>query len=74
MAETVFDRWLAAAEAQLRASRSVDAAAMTAATRARQEAQMEASRVQFAALTPAAREHAAAVAREIRALDLRTRA
>ena len=54
MGKAVFDRWLAAAEAQLIAARSVDAAAMNVATRARQEAQIEASRVQLAALSPAA--------------------
>ncbi len=73
MGKAVFDRWLAAAEAQLIAARSVDAAAMNVATRARQEAQIEASRVQLAALSPAAREHAVDVARQIRQLDLRTR-
>ncbi len=74
MAVKVFDRWLAAAQAQLRAARAVDAAAMTAATRARHEAQVEVSRVQFAALSSWDREHATRTARAIRAVDLRTRA
>lgn len=74
MAVKVFDRWLAAAEAQLRAARAMDAAAMTAATRARHEAQIEVSRVQFAALSASDREHASRIARAIRAVDLRTRA
>lgn len=74
MAQMVFDRWLAAAEAQLGAARQLDPVAMNAATRARQEAQMEVSRVQFAALSAMDRAHAGNVARAIRAVDLRTRA
>lgn len=74
MVPVLFDRWLAAAEAQLSAARKVDSAAMISATRARQEIQMEVSRVQFAALGARDRDHAARIARAIRAVDLRTRA
>lgn len=74
MSAKIFDRWQAAAEAQLCAARAMDPVAMTAATRARHEAQIQVSRVQFAALTSWDREHASKTARAIRALDLRTRA
>ncbi len=74
MNPTVFDRWLATAEAQFEAARNIDAPAMMTATRQRQEVQMEVSRVPFAAMTAREREQAARVARLIRALDLRTRA
>lgn len=74
MGRTAFDQWLASAHAQLKAARAMDAAGMQAATRARQEAQIEVSRIQFAALSAKDRQYASRIAREIRAVDLRTRA
>lgn len=74
MRPDAFDRWLAAAEAQLEAARGVDGAGLLAATLTRQEVQLELGRVQVAALAPEVRDHAAKVARRIRAIDLRIHA
>ncbi len=74
MQTDAFDRWLASAEAQLEASRSIDAASLMQATMERQDVQLELSRFQLAALTPEDREHAAKIARRIRAIDLRIHA
>lgn len=74
MRSNAFDRWLASAEAQLEASRDVNASALLTATSARQDVQIELSRVQIAALSPEDRAYASRVAQQVRAIDLRIHA
>ena len=74
MRTDAFDRWLASAEAQLEASRSIDATSLMQATMERQDVQLELSRFQLASLTPEARERASKIAHRIRAIDLRIHA
>lgn len=74
MSKERFDRWLATAEAQLDAARRVDPAALSAATEARRQLQVELSRTPLAALDAGTREHAADVAKRIRAIDVRVHA
>lgn len=74
MSKERFDRWLASAEAQLDAARRVDAAALVTATETRRALQVELSRTPLAALDTGTREHAATVARRIRAIDVRVHA
>jgi hypothetical protein len=69
-----FDRWLDLAEAQLDAARRVDSAALSAATDARLALQAELVRHPLHTLPEADRAHVAAIARRIRAVDVRIHA
>jgi hypothetical protein len=74
MGRNEFDRWLTLAQAQLEAARKVDAPGLASATQARAELQRELARTPLAALQGADREHAARIAREVRAIDVRIHA
>jgi hypothetical protein len=69
-----YDRWLKAAEAQLAAARAVDASALTTATETRRALQEELAQQPLASLSVADREHALAVARRVRQIDVRIHA
>ena len=69
-----FDRWLAAAEAQLDAARRVDPVGLSIATDARRATQEELYQSDVIGLKGEDRVYAADIAQRIRAIDLRIQA